>query len=316
MFLAIKPAFNKLVAAFAAPSKAGATARDWGSHGSPVTFAHLLALAVPREAEQLLELLLRSTAGSAGAWAALFRQELQLHAGLQSGSVGRVRWLRYRADAGYRLLWRQHCGTAGLKPASLRCLISAFIWDEDAGEAWFLLPSEPAGAAPAGGFVTLCVLSQAGLEAVGVPLPLAKLEAAEVAAPLLRPWRALPWLQDRQLELQLVEAAVARGGERGSSIGWQSAVCSSAELVVVDLLAPGAVPADAKVEVAVAGSALVVTVKEAKAGRGGGAGGWWCTAAGTFSVALPDGVVQGPAAARMSRPLGLLSCRIRRAAAE
>lgn len=331
MYLALKPAFNKFVAAYAAPSKAGAT-KDWPSHGSPLTFAHLLALAAPAQASQLLELLLSGTAGSAAAWAGLFRQELQMHAAIQAGTAPEVRRLRYSADTGYRLLRHpQHplllalsgaplpCGTPGLKPSSMRHLLSAFAWDEHAGEASFLLPA--AAATAAGSFVTLCVLSSAGLEAVGVSQPLAKLETAEVVA---GPWRALPWLQQpRQLELQLVELALAPAGNTGrEGSGWHFAVDSSAELVQVDLLAPGAIPAEAKVGVSVSGGVLTVAITlggEAGSGgaaRGGGAGGWWSSAAGrSFSVDFPEGVVEGPADARMSRPLGLLSCRIRRALA-
>ena len=53
MYLALKPAFSKFVAAFVAPSKAGAP-KDWRSHGSPLSFAHLLALAAPGQAAQPL----------------------------------------------------------------------------------------------------------------------------------------------------------------------------------------------------------------------------------------------------------------------
>jgi hypothetical protein len=338
MYLALKPAFNKFVASYAAPSKAG-TPKDWPSHGSPLTFAHLLALAAPAQASQLLELLLRGTSGSAAAWAGLLRQELQMHAAIQAGSAPEVRRLRYGADTGYRLLRHpQHplllalsgaplpWGMPGLKPASLHHLLSAFAWDEHAGEASFLLPAAAVTTA-AGSFVTLCVLSSAGLEAVGVSQPLAKLESAQVVA---GPWQALPWLQPKQLDLELVELALARAGSNGrEGSGWRSAVSSSAasELVQVDLLSPGAIPADAKVGVAVAGGVLTVVITvggEAGSGgaerggrAGGGAGSWWSSAAGrSFSVDLPEGVVEGPAAARMSRPLGLLSCRVRRAAAD
>lgn len=96
--------------------------------------------------------------------------------------------------------------------------------------------------------------------------------------------------------------------------------------MLVELLAPAAIHADAAVNLSVSGSLLIVTLSKAPAnnkkkstkqqhGRGGGAaaGGAAPTALmdGQFSVQLPQGVEEGqPAATKMSRATGLLVVRV------
>jgi hypothetical protein len=89
LFLELKPAFSRLVAALAAPAaKAGQPPRDWPSYGSPAT-SWRTSWPWPAAAPRLLAALLRSAAGSAGAWAGLFELELLMHAGIQQAELAR-----------------------------------------------------------------------------------------------------------------------------------------------------------------------------------------------------------------------------------
>jgi hypothetical protein len=105
--------------------------------------------------------------------------------------------------------------------------------------------------------------------------------------------------------------------------GWQSTVHAvpGGEQVLIDVLAPSAIHADAAVKVAVSGGVLTLTLSEgpakqsakqssAKQKQGAEAAAPAGLKTGCVSVQLPQGVVDGqPAATKMSQALGLVVVR-------
>ncbi|KAF6265776.1 hypothetical protein COO60DRAFT_762041 [Scenedesmus sp. NREL 46B-D3] len=321
-------------------------AAGWWSHGSPLTLVHLLALAVPSASLALLQALLR-TAGKGGLGpAALFKHELTLHAGINTGKVKACVSVNYAASPGIRLIpHKEHPLLLALSPyplqpglvglSSVKQLFSSFAWDEDVAVATLLLPESVAEKCPSWArYVTLCVVSGAGVEAVGVSKQLLELAAA-AARTEVQPWRPLPAAVQpqallRQLDCSLLQQVGAPSDSSSSSrSAWQSVVHAvpGAEQVLVDVLAPSAVHAGAAVKAVVCAGVLTVTLSEApakqsakpntvKQEQGADASSSSAAAAaslkeGQFSVQLPHGAVGNPpAATKMSRSLGLLAVRV------
>lgn len=239
-----------------------------------------------------------------------------------------------------RLLWRKQqplllaLSRAPLAPgavglAAIGQLLTSFAWDEGMAAATLLLPESVAQACPASArFVTLCVVTNAGLEVVGESARLDEL-AAKAPRLAVSPWRQLPaavrshlagqLLLDGGLLQQAGEPAASRAGG-----GWQAAVHAGDAQAVVELLAPGPIHADAVVKVAVADGQLTVTLapgaaggkakkKQAAAGSSGDGGG--ALQEGRFSMALPAGAADGPpAATKLARSMGVLCMRVALAA--
>lgn len=176
-------------------------------------------------------------------------------------------------------------------------------------------------------YITLCALSEDGLEAVSESLQLSGLECRTVR---VQPWRSLQAPRELQLDCSLLDAAGVGGGGGAGVSGWRSRVVVRAGAVDVEVMAPAAINAGASVKVAVAHTdcwQLTVTVGETgsgqgssskKADQGGSAavqqaigkalGG--LVKAGEHTVQLPDGVFASgyklKSSTRLSRALGLL----------
>lgn len=334
----------------------GSPAVEWTSLGSPLTLLQLLAVSAPAAAGSMIKALLRSSAAAAAssssssskserspssAAAGLFKWELTMHASI--GSMREAVQVTLPTQPGYRLLPHTvphpHPLLLALSPQPLdpgqvvavgqvKQLFSSFGWDGETAVASVLLPPAVMETSPAWArYITLCVVSEGGLEAVAASAVLSGLDSRRVA---VTPPRALPEWRQLQLDCSLLDAAISGGdvgGNSSSSKGreWRSQMLVVGPgRVVVDVLAPAALDAAAAVRVAVTPTGqLTVTVGDpsSKAAQGGGVGevvgGLLC--AGEYTVQLPGSVFGGGQAevgqklrssTRMSRALGLLSVTV------
>ena len=186
-------------------------------------------------------------------------------------------------------------------------------------------------------YVTLCVGSEEGLEAVSESVVLSTLAHRTVP---VQPWMRVGQLQGAGtaggLDCSLLEAAGAWGSgststaaEDGAAEGWRSLVAVGAGCVVVDVLAPGPIDSAAAVKVAVTSSQLTVTVDErgtpgnssSNSGQRGSAGKGEAAAAGGKMVHAGEAVVVLPvglfgdgcklrSSTKLSRAMGLLSVKV------
>jgi hypothetical protein len=307
--------------------------------------------ATPVAAGSIIKALQRSAAGSttnsklskppakasaAIAAAGLFKWELQMHVAINIGAMQHCSQVTVPTRPGYRLLAHSgmmtetHPLLLALSPKPLplgvvqaeqvKQLFSSFAWHEELAVATVLLPVAVLDSSPAWArHITLCVVSDAGLEAVSESSQLSELAWKKVG---VQPWRGLPAMQQQRLDCSMLDAAGAGDADRASA-GWRSHVVMGQGAVVVEVAAPAAIGAGASIKVAVSDTQLTVTIGEggqglssssskatkgSSAGQQAAAGG--LVMAGEHSVQLPDGVfVNGgklKTSTRLSRALGLM----------
>lgn len=321
----------------------------------------LLLQADPAAAGSLVKALQRSAASSTGstkrskspsatsaatlAAAGLFKWELTMHVGINTGSMQRCSQVTVPTRPDYRLL--AHSGTVSNvhplllalspKPLALglvqaeqvKQLLSSFAWEEECAVATVLLPLAVLETSPAWArYITLCAVSEDGLEAVSESSQLSALTCRTVS---VQPWRPLQAPRQMQVDCSLLDAAGVGGSVGAEGSGWRSHVVVRPDAVDVEVLAPAAIAAGASVKVAVTHTAcwqLTVTVGETGSGQGSGSskkaeqGGTAAgqqavgkvlaglVKAGEHTVQLPDGVfasgVELKSSTRLSRALGLL----------
>ncbi|GBG86594.1 hypothetical protein CBR_g41659 [Chara braunii] len=253
--------------------------------------------------------------------------------------------LRHRDSPLLLAFSRQPLPSGVVMKRSAAQLMSVFEWVDDVAKARFLITASVLKQCRSW-FVTLCVLSaSAGLVAVGIPAALSSLTVAPVSASEIRPWRchsdprASALLSpDERETLGLEHLSFSRDMDMIDKMfsvndrkEWQHAIHFFAECIVVDVLAPGELPAveHAKVSVLVDGKFLAVDIipaKGRKGGGGGGGGGGGKNVAGgggregastsvspdSFRVPLPCEVSKDNDACKImiSRRLGAISARI------
>jgi hypothetical protein len=313
---------------------------------------HLLLQADATAAASLIKTLQRSAAGSstttklskpsvkaaaALAAAGLFKWELQMHVAINTGSMQHCSQVTIPTNPGYRLL--AHSGmmaqthplllALGPKPLPLgvvqaeqvKQLFSSFAWDEELAVATVLLPVAVLESSPAWArYITLCAVSNSGLEAVSESSQLLQLAHRRVG---VQPWRSLPELRQQQLDCSMLDV-LAAGDEARALAGWRSHVVVGQGAVVVEVVAPAAIDAGVSVKVAVTDTQLTVTISEggsgqssssSKATQGSVTTGQQAVCGGLVmlgehSVQLPDGVfVSGgkmKSSTRLSRAMGLM----------
>jgi hypothetical protein len=167
-----------------------------------------------------------------------------------------------------------------VQAVQVKQLFSSFAWDEELAVATLLLPTAVTETSPAWGrYVTLCALSEEGLEAVSESLLLSALAQRSVP---VQPWREATQLQgvasSGGLDCSLLDTAgvwgtvgnnsvAAADGEdsdaSGGQQGWRSllsGVGEGSQGLVADLLAPGPIDTAAAVKVAVTPSQLTMTL--------------------------------------------------------
>jgi hypothetical protein len=281
-------------------------------------------------------------AAAAAAVRVRVRRELGMHALAQAGRGQPAARLTYRTQPGLRLKGLQSSplllalsrGPLPLGPVhkgAAKQLVSSFAWDEDSADAHFLLPSD--ALAQCGAWhVTLCAAVEGrGLLAVSPSARLDALPAAAAAAapgtatgtsaqqPAARPpWRALPGPPRLgELDVGLVARVAGRAASQeqqqqpGVGVGgapaagcWRAAVHADGSGVTVDVEAPGPLPAEGDgIAAEVVAGRLVVSLGPRQRREAG-----WPDMP---PVELPPGVAEGaPAAAKVSRKLGLMSVRL------
>jgi hypothetical protein len=264
-----------------------------------------------------------------------------MHALAQAGRGQPAARLTYRTQPGLRLVGLQSSplllalsrGPLPLGPVpqgAAKQLVSTFAWDEDSANAHFLLPSDVLAQCGAWN-VTLCAAVEGGgLLAVS---PSARLDALPAAAPATGtsaqqpaaqqpaprpPWRALPGPPRLgELDVGLVARVAGRAASQeqqqqpGVGVGgapaagcWRAAVHADGSGVTVDVEAPGPLPAEGDgIAAEVVAGRLVVSLGPRQRREAG-----WPDMP---PVELPPGVADGaPAAAKVSRKLGLMSVRL------
>jgi hypothetical protein len=227
-----------------------------------------------------------------------------------------------------------------VQAVQVKQLFSSFAWDEELAVATLLLPTAVTETSPAWTrYVTLCAVSEEGLEAVSESVVLSKLAHKTVP---VQPWRGVGQLQGggtaAGLDCSLLEAAGAWGsgststagkdGADGVDDGWRSWLAVGAGCVVVDVLAPGPIDSAAAVKVAVTPSQLTVTVgdrgatgKSSSKGSSSGMGQQGSARQESQAVRVGEAVVVLPlglfgdgcklkSSTKLSRAMGLLSVKV------
>ena len=280
---------------------------EWAARASPLVLVHLVALQAQFATRIIIDALLRATdSRTAKESLSLFKWELTLHASIQTRRApplvkvalegqGSVR-LAAHLSAPLLLAFSTAPLAAGAAVAlkDVKQLASAFSWDGRAGSATFLVSEKIAGSCGAW-FLTLCVLSRAGLQAVGTSCPLSSLPATPVTD--LCPWPALstlPHALQAEIDCTLVTALAFSPTNGGSGCAtWRSVVTRGLDEIFVDLLSPDPLPKESELDVIVSDHTLRVFVDNVLA----------------FELVLPGAMDGAPHRTKLLRRLGAICMR-------